>query len=203
MLIYVPQTSTRKTIAAMRARGWRFLLSPKAGRNVRGLPYAIDNGAWTGFDPVGFAKLLADRARNADWIVLPDIVGGGMASLDLSLEWLSAVGEYGRPMLLAVQNGMQVDTIAALLKEHTSMGVFVGGDTEWKERTMFDWGRLCAGLNRIMHVGRVNSQRRLSLAWQAGAASVDGSGIVKFPDEMIQRFDRGLDKHTRQGCLIL
>jgi len=48
----------------------------------------------------------------------------------------------------------------------------VGGSTEWKWRTVRGW---CADFQHV-HVGRVNGERELWQAHEAGAESCDGTG---------------------------
>jgi hypothetical protein len=60
------------------------------------------------------------------------------------------------------------------------IGVFLGGSTAWKEATMRQWGEFCAEKGVYYHVGRVNSIRRMALAHQAGADSVDGSSASRY-----------------------
>ena len=61
------------------------------------------------------------------------------------------------------------------------VGIFVGGTTEWKLSTLLDWGRFAATSGCWLHVGRVNTTRRIALCAAAGADSSDGSSAVQFP----------------------
>ena len=90
-----------------------------------GLPYAIDNGAWSAFnqgkpfDAHKFRKILAWSATqeiSPDWVVLPDIVAGGLESLEFSMCWLDEVSEYTTRPLLAVQDGMTPQHASLLLR---------------------------------------------------------------------------------------
>lgn len=184
MIGYAARTGTRKNLDALRARGWRLLVSAKGVQRTEGFPYAIDNGAWwafqTGnaFDGDAFRRCCDAFAGGADWIVIPDIVAGGARSLEFSLSWRAELRGYGRPLLLAVQNGMEVEHV----RPHVGgeVGIFVGGDTEWKIATMRVWGRLAAEVDCYLHVGRVNTVRRVVMCAAAGAHSFDGSGPSKY-----------------------
>ena len=60
------------------------------------------------------------------------------------------------------------------------VGIFVGGSTEWKVRTIGIWAQLARECGVWCHVGRVNAKRRMELCAQAGVTSFDGSGASKF-----------------------
>ena len=91
MICYASRTGTRRNLAALRSRGWRLLVSRAGVWRTEGFPqYALDNGAWADyqagrdFDEDSFERLIDKLGAKADWIVLPDIVAGGLRSLDLS-----------------------------------------------------------------------------------------------------------------------
>lgn len=142
---YASRTGTRRNLAALKGADWRLLVSAKGELRTEGFDrYALDNGAWTAyqqglpFDEQAFSVAVERLGERADWLVLPDIVMGGMASLDYSLKWLERLRGMPCRMLIAVQNGMQVDDLASLLSP--AVGIFIGGSTEWKEQTAHVWG---------------------------------------------------------------
>ncbi|MGP5108950.1 MULTISPECIES: hypothetical protein [Pseudomonas] len=184
MVSYASRTGTRRNLEAMRAANWRLLVSAKGVLRTEGMRYALDNGAWTAFqqgeafDEVAFGRAVDLLGEKADWIVLPDIVAGGMASLEFSLRWLERLKGIPTKLLLAVQNGMQPDDVRELLSP--AIGIFVGGDTEWKLGTLNTWGLLARRRNCHLHVGRVNSARRITLCAAAGVNSIDGTSATRF-----------------------
>lgn len=186
MIGYASNTGTRRNLAALRCAGWRILLTPAKPKPPEGLPYGIDNGAWgasvsgTEFPAEPFSRLL-ERAPLADFVVLPDVVGGGYESLEFSMSWLNEVRKHRpRRVLLPVQDGMEVERISDVLRANPDMGLFLGGSTEWKLATMYQWGMLAAAARRYYHVGRVNTARRIRLAAEAGASSFDGTSATMF-----------------------
>ena len=204
MIAYASRTGTRSTIKAMRAAGWRMLLEPSQyGFGLTAdpppLPYMLDNGAWGCFrrgvewDEEGFLRLMAEHGDGADAVVLPDIVGGGYESLELSSSWAPRVAHPRR--LLAVQDGMVPDDVADVCQEH-GLGIFVGGSTEWKLNTLPWWGWVSRQLGCWLHVARVNSARRIVLCQDAGAHSFDGTSVTRFPCTLPL-----LDNARRQGSL--
>ena len=60
------------------------------------------------------------------------------------------------------------------------VGVFISGSTEWKLNTMCRWGALTKEKNAYLHVGRVNTVRRIRRCQQAGADSFDGTSVTRF-----------------------
>ena len=183
MTPYASRTGTRRNLALLRAAGWRLFVSARGPLRAEGFPYALDNGAWTAFqrqepfDVEAFERAFALLGAGADFVIAPDIVAGGHASLDLSLSWLPRMGA-ARRILIPNQDGLQPADFADLVSDR--IGIFHGGSTEWKIGTMTAWGRWCAERGVYFHVGRVNTGPRFRLAHEAGAWSVDGSSASRF-----------------------
>jgi len=185
MVAYASRTGTKRNLAALRAAGWRLMVSAKGRHRTEGFPYALDNGAWwahqTGlpFDSVAFWEVYRRFGDGADFVVLPDIVGGGLRSLVFSLRWRARM-EWRCPQLLAVQDGMTPALVATFVDVGPDLGIFVGGTTEWKERTLPAWGKLAKARGAYLHVGRVNTARRIELCALVGAHSFDGSSASRY-----------------------
>jgi hypothetical protein len=184
MIAYASRTGTRRNLAALRRAGWRLMISAKGVLRHEEMPHALDNGAWhsycagLAFDEAAFLAAYDAFGATADFIVLPDIVAGGMKSLDFSLNWRARLGKPLGPQLLAVQDGMEPDEIAGYCGP--KLGIFIGGTTEWKEARMLDWGVVARHTSAYLHVGRVNSVRRIHLCEAAGADSFDGSSVSRY-----------------------
>jgi len=180
---YASRTGTRRNLAALRGAGWRLLVSARGVLRHEGFPYAIDNGAWTAFqkdepfDVPAFEKAVEWGGSGADWLILPDIVGGGIESLRVSMEWAPRL-QGVCPLLLAVQDGMTIADVAPLVGP--GLGIAIGGSTEWKEGTLAAWGALAREKGAYLHVLRVNTCRRIDLCRDAGAHSFDGSSVTRF-----------------------
>lgn len=183
MIAYASRTGSRRNLKALRAHGWRLMVSAKGVLRHEGFKYALDNGAWTTFqrgepfDVEAFDAAVNLLGRGADFIVVPDIVAGGLRSLEFSLSWLPRLRDLA-PLLLAVQDGMAPDDIHPLVGPE--VGIFVGGSTAWKCATMAEWGALARRTGAYMHVGRVNSGRRIRACAAAGADSFDGSSATRY-----------------------
>lgn len=182
MIAYASRTGTRRNLAALRTAGWRLMVSARGVLRDEGFRYALDNGAWTAhqlgepFDVAAFERAVDLMGYGADFIVLPDIVAGGMDSLKLSLSWMDRLREFRT--LIPVQDGMSPRDVGDHVS--TTRGIFVGGSTEWKLSTMEMWGRCAAEWRCWLHVGRVNSVKRVALCASAGATSFDGSSVTRY-----------------------
>ncbi len=182
---YASNTGTKRNLQALRDHGWRILLTPDNPTPRSGLRHGIDNGAWKAFqqqrpfDERAFSSLVDRHGDGADFVVIPDIVAGGIASLEFSLSWIPRL-KYLKQILLPVQDGMNASDVLPVLHAFPSVGLFLGGSTEWKLRTILQWGLLAASMQRHYHVGRVNTCRRIRLSEEAGAHSFDGTSATRF-----------------------
>ncbi len=166
------------------------MLTPRAANSVGairglGLPWAADNACYSGFNEARFANML-DRIAGVPglmWVAAPDVVGDAAATLDLFEVWQPRIAPRGLPVALVVQDGQENlpvpwDRLDA---------VFVGGSTEWKLSD--EARRLCVeakARGKPIHVGRVNSKRRLTHLTRWGCVdSVDGSSFSRWPDTRI------------------
>jgi hypothetical protein len=108
-----------------------------------------------------------------DFVVAPDIIGGGLASLRLSLVWDADLHRMGHVVYLAVQDGMRTRHVGRFLGRFD--GLFVGGTLGWKLRTAADWVRLAHEHGKPCHVGRVGIAKRVRWAQRIGADSIDSN----------------------------
>lgn len=138
--------------------------------------YAIDNGAYPAFtsgkpwDPAPFLQLI-HRAEIAStpprWIAVPDVVTDRIGTLKSWEKWAPPLRVHGWPLAFVVQDGMTPSDIPSRADV-----LFVGGSTDWKQKTATDW---CQAHPRV-HVGRVNGEKDLWRYHRAGAESCDGTG---------------------------
>jgi len=199
---YASRTGTSRNLQALRENGWRLMVSARGVLRHEGFPYALDNGAWTAyrrneaFDESAFRRALDLMGADADFVVAPDIVTGGIESLRFSEKWIRELQDRCQLTLIAVQDGMTPEDVEPMLSD--DLGLFVGGSTDWKIHTLPRWGRVKASTGCYLHVGRVNTRRRIRLCGLAGADSFDGSGVSRFATEVGY-----LSAEVRQQCLIL
>ena len=149
---------------------------------TEGFQYAIDNGAWTAFkngtnfDGDLFMRLVEKLGAGADWIVIPDIVEGGLKSLEFSLSWIPRLRGVA-PLLLPVQDGMETRDVEGSIGRE--VGIFIGGSSQFKEDSS-KWGAVAKDSGAHLHMGRVNSARRIWIASSIGCDSIDGSSASRY-----------------------
>jgi hypothetical protein len=201
MIGYASRTGTRRNLAALAAAGWRLMVTPEVPR-TEGFRYALDNGAWSAaqrghpWDADAFVRAVVALGMGADFIVIPDVVGQGRASLARSRAWLPLLLGRARLLLLAVQDGMMPADVRPSLG--ASVGLFVGGSTAWKLATLGTWGQLAQAEGCYLHVGRVNTQRRIARCHAVGAHSFDGTSVTRYATTLPE-----LEPARRQGGLRL
>ena len=176
--------------------GW--LLSPDGWRKPPSwMPYALDNGAYGAWANKRQWNAEAFRAHIEKsktshkplWVVVPDVVTDMDATMILWHEWSPQLRDMipNVPLAFAVQDGM---TPYHVPKDADV--IFVGGSTEWKWRNLYSW---TDNFPRV-HVGRVNSERMLWMAHDAGAESCDGTGWMRGGEERLDDLVRYLEEST-------
>ena len=209
MLLYASQTHGKTNLKALRLNGFRLLATPDTWRNKPPTwdnnnlaPFALDNGAYgcflrkEPFRSAEFNAMVEQLGRFADWVIAPDIVGGGLASLQKSLTWRHSYNQS--KVLLAAQDGISPNDLAPHLDEET--GIAVGGSTRFKIETLPLWSRLAAFKNCYLHVLRVNTRQRLAACSVAKADSIDGTSATMY-SKNAPVLRRWVDELNRQPTL--
>lgn len=205
MFCYASRTGTKRNLAALKKYGWGLMVSRGGVWRTEGFTRVVgDNGAWRDFQEdkpfdeeeyIRFLDWVKYQPIAFEWLVLPDIVAGGLKSLKLSLKYLDLCASVAPLVLLPVQDGMRTTHIKPYV-DH-KVGVFLGGSTEWKLQTMCKWGQFCAENEIYYHVARVNSIRRMFLAIESGASSVDGSSASRYAKSLPK-----LARASKRGSLF-
>lgn len=158
--------------------------------------WAADNGCFAqgeAFDVDAFLAWL-DKLRGAPgrclFAVAPDVLGDPRATLARSRPVLARIRALGFPAAFVAQDGLTPrqtpwDEFDAL---------FLGGRHLWKVSP--DAHRLADAARargKWLHMGRVNSERRLRTATLMGCASADGTFIRYAPDLNVERLRRWFD----------
>lgn len=188
MMCYASRTGSRRNLTTLRTHGWGLMVSRADKWKTEGFTRVCgDNGAWSDFqagrpfDADAYERFLdwwATQPVVPDWLVLPDIVAGGLESLALSLRYLNRCRAIAPLVLIAVQDGMSTEDLAPLVGPQ--VGIFLGGSTAWKLARMAEWGEFSAARRLHYHVARVNTSKRMFAAIAAGAASIDGSSLSRY-----------------------
>ncbi len=157
---------------------------------VPGDVWAADNEAFVGFNETKFDAMLERIGKYPGclFVSAPDVVADSVATFDLFDRWGPLIrGDYASPVALVAQDGMTVKDYEWWSLSFDAL--FIGGSTEWKLSE--EARRLVAAANRDgvwVHMGRVNTHRRLKMAKSWGVDSVDGSSMAMFTDTYVPGF---------------
>lgn len=191
-MLYVATPSGASVRAAMQAGLLVCMTTPAQGNVIPpDAQYACDNGkfgnGWPGAD-LWFAWLRATvnrygRARCL-WAVAPDVPMDAEATLTESTPWLEPIRSLGIPAAFAAQDGSE----HGLIPWDSIDVLFLAGSTEWKTSSAAHRLAIQAR-NRglLVHMGRVNSRRRLRIAHEFGSTSCDGTYLAYGPDINLPR----------------
>ncbi len=164
------------------------LLCPRS-RNAIVLPlWAADNAAFSTFDAVAYRRMVDEIATMPTrplFVTVPDVVGNAHETRWRFADWYPVLKPFRLPLAYVLQDGELAPPWPLI------SAVFVGGSTAFKvgpEARAFITEAQRRG--KWVHMGRVNTIRRLMYAQQLGVDSVDGSGFARFPDAMLPRFRR-------------
>lgn len=178
MIAYVGQTRSRALIATLVQHGIGEVVV-RGELPARRPKFLHDCGAfrdWRAGRPFDVTRWHRDmrwmsyRGILPDFVVVPDIVAGGLASLAWSAFWRDTVPEEF-PAYLAVQDGMTAADVVPHLPRYR--GIFVGGSLPWKLATGAAWVQLASGHGLRCHIGRVGTAARVRWARSIGASSID------------------------------
>lgn len=159
------------------------LLTPLTRYRNAGVPFAIDNGAFSCFDSASFRSLLQREDCNKNsclFVVVPDIVGSARRTLEIWKHRHKILRDW--PMAFVAQDGQEDLDIPWDEMD----AIFIGGRDPWKDsRASLDIVKTAKTLGVHVHVGRVNTARRFRLFADAGADTCDGSGVAMY-DHMLE-----------------
>lgn len=173
--------------------GWCF--SPNNWKNPPFyIPYVLDNGVFTNWQPDLFMQTLkrTTRLHRPLWIVVPDVVGDAEETVKMWNEWYERIEPFG-PLAFACQDGMNPESVP-----EKAFCCFIGGTTRWKLKNAHRF----KGVRPWLHIGRVNTYRRLRWAEDIGADSVDGTGFFRGDKNQLAgliKFFMGKDRIRKRG----
>ncbi len=175
--------------------GW--IISPGGWREPFDfIPYGFDNGAfpiWSkgGEWQEGPFYALCERANGRrhkpSWIAVPDVVADREATLRSWWSHSPKVAAFRVPLAFVVQDGMTPQDVPG-----NAEVIFVGGSTDWKWKNLKTWTE---NFPRV-HVGRVNTERMLWMAHEAGAESCDGTGWMRGDQKQLAGLVSYLEQST-------
>lgn len=140
--------------------------------------FAIDNGAFAGFNRAAFESLLEreePRRHLCRFVAAPDVVGSARRTLEAFRQWEGLL--RGWKKALVAQDGLEGLEIPWWQID----AIFIGGSTEWKlGKHAADVIRTAKILDKWVHVGRVNTPGRFEYFEKLGADSIDGTGLSRY-----------------------
>lgn len=182
-MLYFANPCGAAVIAEMQTGTLGYIDTPAQGnKRPAGVAWCADNGAFSDkFDERKWWKFLTANAHAADsclFAVAPDVVGDAAATLERSLLWLPKIRALGYPAAFAAQDGF--GSIDVPWGEFDCL--FIGGTDDFKLGPAVR--KIVAEARRRgkwIHMGRVNSRRRIYYAAGIGCDSVDGTYLTRGP----------------------
>lgn len=165
------------------------LVCPRSRNLVWSKTWAADNAAFSAFDADAYVLMLelTHRAPGCLFVTVPDVVGDAFATMEMWQSWAKVVRSFGMPLAFVLQDGVEDVGVPWLECD----AIFIGGTTEFK---LGPTARMCAleakRQRKWLHMGRVNTLRRMRYAQHIGCDSIDGSSFARFPDQRFSRFTR-------------
>lgn len=180
------------------------LTSPAAGNNLFGrdasaIPWAADNGCFRGLNVPHFRRMLTRiRGPGCLFLVVPDCVGDHPITLALWSAWRDECAATGHPLAFVGQDGCTSPSVPW----DECQAYFVGGTDGWRfSPTSRQVVREAKERGKHVHFGRVNSLVRLTLAWDWGCNSVDGTGLSWWGNTNLPRWLKWLETLEQQQTL--
>jgi len=155
--------------------------------------WACDNGCFAGFDEVAFVKMVrsVQGKPNLLFVTMPDVIGNAKETLESFKVWYPVFERYYNvPLSYVLQDDVSVNEIPW----DSVKCVFMGGSTEWKiGKAAAEIVQVAKSKGKWVHMGRVNSFKRIRYAYTIGCDSFDGSQFSMFPDTYIPKALEWLD----------
>lgn len=184
-MLYLSGVKNPEVAADMATGRMGLLQTPGARYNLNNVAvWALDNGCYTNKYPgdEAYLRLLnywGEHQPRCLFVAVPDVVGDGVATLEMFPTMAARIRSAGWPVALVGQDGMEHMT----LPWDDMDWLFIGGSTDWK------LGRPGAAAlirqaqerGKSVHVGRVNSARRFRRFATLGCDTADGTHIAFLP----------------------
>lgn len=171
---------------------WGVIITPYNNRKLT-LEYkvCIDNGnyskefSWSSYKKFLDSKLPYKHIIN--FVTVPDKVASHKETILLYKQYSDSISKMGYNISFVLQDGCGYDDIPT-----DCSWLFVGGTTEYKlSKQVAD---IIVKTNKPVHVGRVNSEKRIRYFYELGVKSVDGTTICYQPDIVFNKLNNLLLK---------
>ena len=141
------------------------------------LPWAIDNGAFSGFNEKAFTALLKREHHhrgNCKFVCAPDVVADHGKTIALFNEWKDKLKDW--PIAFVLQDGLKISEVPW----NEISAVFVGGSNRFKGSfVLWECLKAAKAMGKWVHIGRVNNGNRYNY-FQDIADSCDGTGVSRY-----------------------
>lgn len=190
MLYLLPSQSTEIVKQMLLLPNFGLLLTPQSGSREKlgyaNTPWAIDNGCFSQGEKFNLDKYMKYLHHHPKprftclFATAPDVVGDMAQTLTRSMPVLPLIKTAGYRPCLVLQNGAQ----ESMIPWDEIDAIFIGGTDEWKDSWVIaSLVQTAKEKNKWVHMGRVNSERRILYANRIGCDSVDGTSIAFAPNQ--------------------
>lgn len=160
-----------------------------------GIPWAADNDCYQGLDPAAFVRMLTKLAHRPGcrFVSVPDVVGDAEATAASFKAWAPVIRWFGLPVALVAQDGLE-DLRVPWGKIDA---LFLGGSTEWKlGPASRQLAKEALHRGKWVHMGRVNTAKRIDVALEWGCHSIDGTGFSMYYDTYVPKALEQIAAHS-------
>lgn len=150
-------------------------------------PWAADNDAFSDWNADRYIRMLEGitDVPGCLFVTLPDVVANARRTDTQFSMWRKIVRDTGQPIAYVAQNSQ----VPAEVPWDQIDAIFIGGTTHYKmgpeARGLVRWAK---ERGKWVHMGRVNSRRRIRYANAIGCDSIDGTSASKFKDSILGEF---------------
>lgn len=163
--------------------------------------FGVENDAFNGYDEARFFRmleLLSGYREKARFVPAPDVVGDFDKTLYIFGKMQPVLKDLGFPVAIVTQDGATVDRIPWSDVD----ALFVGGSNRHKDRESRDLILEAKRRGLWVHVGRVNTRRRIRYCLELGVDTFDGTGFDRFSNRELRNLFRWEGEYQRQIRLL-
>lgn len=191
-VIYMSPQASKLTDKSPRFWGHIFTPSSGAACNPNGRMWCADNEVFSGrFSPKVFfdwLNTMHPSLSSCKFVVCPDSVSNAIETLDRFRHYSWHIKALGFPVAFVAQDGQESFPFPP---EYDAL--FIGGSTDWKlSKHAVRCIRHAQNAGKWVHVGRVNSQKRIRHFQLLGVDSCDGTTICFAPDKNYREIGKQL-----------
>lgn len=208
MVQYITGVNNPGVKAVARERGIGLLVTPDTAksltRHIDAYPFwAADNACFAHPEDFSTDKYLAwlstftpEQRAACAFAPAPDVVGDAVKTIERSLPVLPLIRALGFKAAFVAQDGLESLTVP--WDEFDVL--FIGGSTEWKLSPQARCLALQAKTRgKKVHMGRVNSFKRLSIAQDFGCDTADGTFLAFGPAKNLPQLVSWLDRLAQEA----